>query len=139
MAETVVTVEENGQGFYTQDVKTLHHHLIADEPAAAGGNDQGLAPYEFLLAALGACTSMTLRMYATQKKWGLKHIAVKLTHKKEPDSENKKRDVITRVITVEGDLDESQRQRLLEIANKCPLHRTLMEPLRPEITSSIGE
>jgi putative redox protein len=138
MTETVVTVEENGRGLYTQDVKTTRHHLIADEPADIGGNDQGPAPYELLLAALGACTSMTLRMYALQKKWDLQRIAVRLTHKKELDAENKKRDVISRDITVEGGLDEAQRQKLLEIANKCPLHRTLTEPLRPAITSSIS-
>ncbi|MCE9506758.1 MAG: OsmC family protein [Alphaproteobacteria bacterium] len=138
MTETVVTVEENGQGLYTQDVKTTHHHLIADEPADIGGSDRGPAPYELLLAALGACTSMTVRMYARQKQWDLQRVAVRLTHKKEPDAENKKRDVISRDITVEGGLDEAQRQKLLEIANKCPLHRTLMEPLRPAITSSIS-
>jgi len=138
MTETVVTVEESGQGLYTQNIKAAGHPLTADEPAGVGGLDLGPAPYDLLLAALGACTSMTLRMYADQKKWGLKHVAVRLTHKKEAAAGNKKIDVITRSITLEGDLDDAQRQRLLEIANKCPLHRTLTETTRPAITSSIN-
>jgi putative redox protein len=138
MAETIVTVEENGQGPYTQNVSTPRHRLTADEPAESGGSDLGPAPYDLLLAALGACTSMTLRMYASRKKWDLKHVAVRLTHKKEAGADNAKTDIITRTITLEGNLDEAQRLRLLDIANKCPLHRTLTDAVRPVITSRIG-
>lgn len=139
MHETTVSVEETGQGLYTQSVKTAQHALVADEPKDVGGLDLGPAPYEILLAALGACTSMTLRMYANQKKWDLKKVTVRLTHKKEMGADNKKTDVITRDITVEGKLDREQRQRLLEIANKCPVHRTLMEEPRPVTTSRIND
>ncbi len=137
--KTIVTVEENGKGLYTQSIKASNHALIADEPADIGGLDQGPAPYDLLLSALGACTSMTLRMYANQKKWDLKRVAVKLTHEKALDAENKKYDVITREITVEGALDDAQRQRLLEIANKCPVHRTLTELPRPVVTSRLKD
>jgi putative redox protein len=134
---TTVTVTESGEGLYTQDIQASHHSLKADEPLDLGGLGQGPAPYDLLLSALGACTSMTLRMYAHRKKWDLKKVTVRLTHKKEADAENKKVDVITRDITVEGALDDAQRQRLLEIANKCPVHKTLMESPRPVVTSRI--
>ena len=134
---TTVVVEETGTGLYTQSIKASNHHLAADEPAETGGNDEGPAPYDLLLSALGACTSMTLRMYANQKKWDLQRVVVKLTHKKEPDAENKKTDIIIRDITLEGNLDDAQRQRLLEIANKCPVHRTLIDQPRPVVTSKL--
>lgn len=139
MAEhiTTVTVEEASTGLYTQNVKASNHVLIADEPVDVGGKDEGPAPYDLLLSALGTCTSMTLRMYANQKKWDLKKVSVKLTHTKAVDAENKKTDMITRDITLAGNLDETQRARLLEIANKCPVHRTLMEQPRPVITSKL--
>lgn len=135
--ETTVTVEETRQGLYTQSINTGRHQLIADEPTDIGGLDQGPAPYDLLLASLGACTSMTLRMYANQKKWDLQRVKVKMTHHKEMSADNKKMDIITREITVEGALDEVQRQRLLEIANKCPVHRTLTNESQPVITSRI--
>lgn len=122
---TTVTVAETGEGVYTQSVQVSHHAFKADEPPDMGGLDQGPAPYDLLLAALGACTSMTLRMYANQKKWSLDKVSVTLTHRKEADAEGKKIDMITRDITLTGALDETQRARLLEIANKCPVHRTL--------------
>ena len=137
MHETTVTVEETGQGLYTQHVQMGRHTLTADEPADIGGLDTGPAPYDLLLAALGACTAMTLRMYANQKKWDLKKVWVQVTHKKEPNTENKKVDIITRDIKLEGNLDDTQRQRLLEIANKCPVHRTLTEEPRPVVTSKL--
>lgn len=130
---TTVVVGEAGEGLYMQKVDAAGHALVADEPTDIGGDDKGPAPYGFLLSALGACTSMTLRMYANQKKWEVTKISVTLTHKKEAD----RKDVVTREITLEGNLDEAQRQRLLEIANKCPVHRTLMEEPRPLITSSL--
>ncbi len=141
MAEHIVTVtvEETGAGLYTQRVQASGHNLSAGEPAAAGGTGEDPSPYDLLLSALGACTSITVRMYANQKKWDLKRIAVKLTHKKEPDAENRNTDVITRDITLEGNLDEAQRLRLFEIANKCPVHRTLTEEPRPVVTSRLAE
>ena len=139
MPEPIISViiEEAGTGLYTQNIKASRHSLVADESVVTGGNDSGPAPYDLLLAALGSCTSMTLRMYANQKKWDLKHVTVTLTHKKEPDAENKKTDIITRDIELVGNLDDVQRQRLLEIANKCPVHRTLTELPRPVITSRL--
>lgn len=134
--ETTVTVEETGAGLYTQAVVASGHALTADEPQDMGGLNLGPAPYDFLLSALGACTSMTLRMYANQKKWPLQKVRVRLTHHKETDAEGKKRDIITRDIRLEGPLDEVQRQRLLEIANRCPVHRTLESA--PEIISTLS-
>lgn len=127
--QVVVRTQENG---YTTDMLVGGHTLIADEPADVGGSNLGPTPYGYLTAALGSCTSMTLRMYADHKKWDLKEVTVHLSHNKKhsEDCENceksgAKIDHFERVIELEGDLDESQRQRLLEIADRCPVHRTL--------------
>ncbi len=127
-----VVVEESGDGRYRQRVSAGRHRLIADEPLAAGGDDAGPAPYDLLLAALGACTSMTLRMYAELKQLPLHHVRVTLRHEKvhaadcaECETREGRIDRIERDIALEGDLTPEQRQRLLEIANKCPVHRTL--------------
>jgi putative redox protein len=133
----VVTVEETGTGLYTQSIVAGRHHLGADEPVDNGGDDAGPSPYEILLSALGACTSITVRMYAHHKQWDLKRIAVKLTHEKQIDAGNVKRDVFTRELTFEGNLDDAQRQRLLEIANKCPVHKTLTEEPRPVVETRL--
>jgi len=126
-----VRVEERNHVF-TVDVHTDTHSWLADEPVAVGGNNTGPDPYEHLLAGLGACTAMTLRMYASRKKWPLSHVAVDLVHGRSHgvdcehcDTENPKVDVITRSIRLSGPLDEQQRRRLLEIADRCPVHRTL--------------
>ncbi len=126
-----VTVNETGKGFQ-QEVLTGNHTFFADEPADVGGLDTGPTPYDLLLAALGTCTSMTLRMYADRKKWPVEKISVRLEHSKihakdceSCESEQGRVDRIERIITVEGDLDDDQRARLLEIANKCPVHRTI--------------
>jgi putative redox protein len=133
-AETVpgVRVAEAGEGRFAQLVQAGRHRLRADEPVAVGGDDSGPGPYDLLLAALGACTSMTVRMYAEQKKWPLWRVSVDLKHDKvhaadcaECETREGKLDRIERVLTLEGELDDAQRQRLLEIANKCPVHRTL--------------
>jgi putative redox protein len=121
-----------GEKGYTTDIKAGKHYFTADEPEDVGGSDLGPSPYGYLLSALGACTSMTLRMYADRKKWDLKEVRVHLEHQKVHalDSENcvdksRKIDEMTRSIELEGNLDETQRAKLLEIADKCPVHRTL--------------
>ncbi|SFO42241.1 putative redox protein [Algoriphagus ornithinivorans] len=121
---------------YTTDVKTPFHHLIADEPKDVGGNNLGPTPYDLLMASLGTCTAMTLKMYAERKKWNLDEVRVYLDHQKvhKEDSENTdepsaKVSRFTRVIELEGDLNQEERQRLLEIANRCPVHRTLEEDI----------
>ncbi|MGV8713043.1 MAG: bifunctional alpha/beta hydrolase/OsmC family protein [Nitrosomonas sp.] len=117
---------------FTREILTSHHRLISDEPIAMGGADLGLNPYELLLAALGSCTSMTLRMYANHKQIDLQDIQVELHHDRIHandcagcDEHPQQIDVITRVIRLNGNLDEKQRTRLLEIANACPVHKTL--------------
>ena len=121
-----LSVSENGAGRYQQNVLSGRHVLIADEPVHAGGDDAGLAPYDFLLAALGACTSMTLRMYAERKNLPLTGIRVELSQRK-VEVDGVQRDCIDRKITLEGELSAEQRQRLLEIANNCPVHRALSQ------------
>jgi uncharacterized OsmC-like protein len=106
-----VLVVGSAAGF-TQDVSVGPHHLAADEPMAAGGADTGPTPYDLLLAALGACTSMTIGLYARRKGWPLESVAVTLQHSKVHSTDC-------------GPLDDTQRARLLDIANKCPVHRTL--------------
>jgi putative redox protein len=120
-----VIVKERAGGKYTQDVNTPRHHFFADEPASYGSADIGPAPYELLCASLGACTSITLRMYVERKKWDVENIAVRVTHKKIQLSDLPPKDVFTREITITGDVDEAQRKRMIVIANKCPVHRTL--------------
>jgi uncharacterized OsmC-like protein/pimeloyl-ACP methyl ester carboxylesterase len=128
----VVLVRETGAGKFQQEIVSGPHRLFADEPVAFGGLDSGLSPYNLLLAALGACTAMTLRLYAVQKKLPLERVSVRLTHNKIhaadcEDCETKEGmlDRIDRNIALEGPLDPGQRTRLIEIANKCPVHRTL--------------
>jgi putative redox protein len=105
---------------------------LADEPLSVGGGNLGPDPYEHLLAALGTCTSMTIRMYANRKKWPLQNVAVQLKHFRDHgedcancDQDNPQIDVIERQITLKGIVDEDQKQRLLQIADRCPVHRTL--------------
>ncbi len=136
-----VFVGEENQNF-TRKIVTENHQLIADEPRKMGGLDKGPSPYEYLLSALGACTSMTLRMYAKHKKWPLKDVDVLLTHNREHakdcDScadETSHLETISRKIRISGDLSEEQRQKLLIIANKCPVHKTLKNDLN--ITASL--
>lgn len=106
---------------YTQQVTTHQHMWLADEPASMGGADEGPAPMEMVLAGLGACTSMTLRMYAERKEWPLEKVTVNLRHVKNKKGEEQ----LARTITLEGDLSAEQKERLLAIANKCPVHKTL--------------
>jgi putative redox protein len=127
--ENAVTVVESGNGPYAQFVTAGRHVLGADEPEALGGRDTGPSPYEYILAGLGACTAMTLRMYATRQRWPLRRTAVRLRHEKilGPDGRSKI-DQFEREIHLEGDLTSEQRQRLLEIAEKCPVSQTLRRP-----------
>ena len=117
---------------FTQVVQAGPHTFAADEPASYGGADTGPAPYDLLLASLGACTSMTLRMYADRKKWPLAGVSVELKHSKihaedceDCETKEGKLDRIERAVRVSGDLSAEQRARLLEIADRCPVHRTL--------------
>jgi putative redox protein len=128
----IVTVAETRAGKFTQAITVGKHRLFADEPVSAGGTDSGPSPYDLLLAGLGACSSMTLRMYADLKQLPLDKVTVRLRHEKlhaqdcaECDTKEGKIDRIEREIELEGKLDDAQRTRLLEIANKCPVHRTL--------------
>jgi uncharacterized OsmC-like protein/alpha/beta superfamily hydrolase len=129
--EGSVVVAENGIGPLGQAITAGRHVLTADEPVPIGAGG-GPSPYDLLLAALGACTSMTVRMYANRKKWPLERVTVRLRHSRIhaadcADCETRVGllDRIDRTVKLEGDLDDEQRQRLLEIADKCPVHRTL--------------
>ena len=127
-----VIVRETGNGRFQQEVINGPHRMLADEPPSVGGKNTGPTPYDLLLAGLGACTSMTLRMYAGRKKLPLDRVSVALRHEKihaedcaDCETSEGRVDRIEREITVTGALDAEQRQRLLEIADKCPVHRTL--------------
>jgi putative redox protein len=124
-------VDGGAQGF-AQEITVGDHLLLADEPIAMGGGDTGPNPYDLLLAALGSCTSMTLSMYARRKQWPLEAVRVKLRHSRvhaadcaECEAKEGTVDRIEREVELTGPLDEKQRARLLEIADKCPVHRTL--------------
>lgn len=133
--EGEVLVREQDKKF-TRQIIMARHALIADEPTAAGGTDQGPNPYELLLAALGSCTSMTVRMYANRKNLPLESIEVRLAHDRihaedcgECESETGMVDRIEKQIRLEGDLTDAERGRLLEIADKCPVHKTLLNEI----------
>ena len=129
--EGIVRVSEADAEGFLQDVNAGPlHHTLADEPLAYGGTNKGMTPYGFLSAGLGACTSMTIRMYARRKKWPLTHVSVDVSHDKvhaqdADNGEGFRIDTFRREIRLEGDLDDAQRARLLEIADRCPVHRTL--------------
>jgi len=133
---TVVEVRSGGDGLRTE-IAMRGHALVADEPVASGGMDAGPTPYELLSAALGACIAMTLRLYAERKGWPLEGVVVRLRHSKiwEKDCEDCDRapvgvDRIERAVELEGPLDEEQRQRILAIADRCPVKQTLARGVR---------
>lgn len=131
--EGVVRVTEANSNGFLQDVQAGPKlHTLADEPESVGGSGMGMTPYQYLAAGLGACTSMTIRMYARRKKWPLDHVSVDVMHDKihatDCDhciTEEGKVDEFKRIITLVGDLDDAQRTRLMEIADRCPVHRSL--------------
>lgn len=135
--EGTVVSSELHQGKFAQQIQAAGHTLTADEPKNVGGNDLGPGPYDLLSAALAACTSMTIRLYADHKKLPLTQVSVAVRHERIhgedcASCETKpagKIDRFTRLITLEGDLGEEQRTRLLEIADKCPVHKTLHGPI----------
>ncbi len=121
-----------GEEGYTTQMRAGRHYFIADEPESVGGNDFGPTPYDLLSAALASCTSMTIQMYVRRKKWPLENVETHVTHDKlhAKDCENCERntskiDVFEREVVLQGNLDSGQREKILEIANKCPVHRTL--------------
>lgn len=137
-----VIVKSTTASKYSEEIIIGKHVLTADEPASVGGADLGPGPYELLLASLGACKAMTIRMYADLKKIALTHVEVKLSHNKDyvKDCENcekssSKIDVIDVQISLQGDLTDEERQKLLTIANNCPVHRTLTSTIK--INSSL--
>ena len=146
---TTVVVQSLPDHSFTLLINDGRHALVADEPQTAGGDDLGPSPYELLLASLGACTAMTLFMYARRKEWRLYEVAVHLSHDKvyakdcaycsgeEIDAAGPQGriDLIHNDISVRGDLTEEQTARLLEIAERCPVHRTLERP--PKVVSTI--
>ncbi|MEQ8423835.1 MAG: bifunctional alpha/beta hydrolase/OsmC family protein [Cyclobacteriaceae bacterium] len=137
-ADTVVSIKDKTNKFLTQ-IQTGRHSLVADEPVDVGGEDLGPSPYQLLTSALGACTAMTMRMYADRKGWEIEEIRVHLNHEKkysqdceDCEKSSSKIDHFERVIEIDSQLDEKQLQRLLEIANKCPVHRTLEGDIKIE-------
>jgi putative redox protein len=137
-----VWIAESNRKFL-RDIHSDDHQWLADEPKRVGGDNLGPDPYEHLLAALGACTSMTIRMYANRKSWPLEVISVRLSHSREHikdceecEGKGAQIDVLHREISFEGPLDNAQRARLMEIADRCPVHRTLEGNLRIETYQS---
>ena len=125
-------VVRGAAGGFAQEITAGSHHLRADEPLSSGGTETGPTPYDLLLAALGSCTSMTIALYARRKQWPLNSVTIRLRHSRVHaedcaacETHDAKLTVIDRDIELDGSLDESQRARLLAIANRCPVHLTL--------------
>jgi putative redox protein len=140
-----VRVRENGRGSYQQEVRVGRHRWTADEPPGAGGDDAGPGPYDLLLASLGACTSITMRMYAQRKEWDVRAIEVVLRHDRVHgddrdacDTQEGCVDLIRREIHVDGDLTAEDREALLAIADKCPVHRSLTREILIETVGGGG-
>jgi len=134
---TRAVLVDGGQVNYVQNISVGQHLFQADEPVEAGGLDSGPDPYELLLTSLGACISITLRMYADRKHWPLASVHVRLTYARVHaedcaacDGETRLIDAIDAEVLVVGDLSEEQRRRLMEIAERCPVHRTLTSSIQ---------
>lgn len=146
LRDGVVEVRESGIGRYGNEVRIGGHLLLADEPVDQGGKNSGPSPYEFLLTALGACTSMTLRMYAERKSLALRHVRVLLRHERlhasdcaDCETRDGMISELHREIHLQGDLSEAERERLLQIADRCPVHRTLEGEIRIRTRAGAGE
>jgi len=142
---TRTVLVNSGSLAYVQTLSIGPHQLLADEPTDAGGTDAGPNPYELVMAALGACTSMTVRMYAERRQWPLEKVHVRATfsrlHAADCGNCNRKKGIVNRIekeITLVGDLSETQRQRLLRVANNCPVHRVLASTIEIVSTLSAG-
>lgn len=124
---TTALVVETGQSSFSVSIDVSGHKLVGDEPVASGGNDLGPAPYDFLLAALGECTAMTVRWFARQQNWPLERVEVTVAHGKGGvDGKSAKTDHFTKTIRVFGqDLTQEQRDKLIAVASRCPVQRTL--------------
>jgi putative redox protein len=149
MARAVFVKDE--QIRYVQNISVRHHLFKADEPVDSGGSDAGPDPYELLLAALGVCISITLRMYADRKQWPLEGVQVRLTYARVHaedcgtcNGEARLIDAMEVEVSLVGDLSEDQRRRMMEIAEKCPVHRTLTSPIQirtrfvPQTTNALA-
>jgi len=121
-----VTVSETGESKLAQRVELGRHLLAADEPIEVGGTDSGPSPIQYMLASLGSCTSMTLRVYAAHKKWALGAIRVEVFHERVKGDSGIPYDRFERIIHLEGVLTDEERAKLVEIAGKCPMHKLLM-------------
>jgi uncharacterized OsmC-like protein len=134
-------VVQGGSSGLRQEIHVGNHHLVADEPTSVGGTGTGLTPYDLLLGALGACTSMTLRLYADRHRWPLQGVTVRLRHQRVhrddcvncPDTEVWIEQV-DRSLELQGPLTEEQRRKLLDIAERCPVHRTLQRRMQVRTT-----
>lgn len=115
--------EDTGEGTFQARIRTAGIEFLADEPEAVGGLGTGPSPYQLLASALASCTTMTLRLYATRKGWPVERVRTMVGHRRDPSAATP--DIFTRCIVVEGDLDEEQHARMIEMADRCPVHRTL--------------
>jgi len=143
LPDGVVEVSETRGGHLVQRIRAGRHLLVADEPVAVGGKDAGPGPYDYLLAALGACTSMTMRLYAERKGISADRFSIRLSHRRihaedcaDCDTKDGNIDEITRDITIAGDVTGAERARLMEIADRCPVHQTLTHEIK--IRSSLA-
>jgi putative redox protein len=135
--DTGIVARATGQGRFQAELTVRGKTLLVDEPVEVGGNGAGPTPYELLSGALAACTAMTLRLYAERKGWTLPPFSVEVAHSivKGPEGE-RPRDRFARHIALEGTIDEEKKAKLIEIANKCPVHRTFMSGF--EVPTDIG-
>jgi putative redox protein len=121
-------IVENQGGIYTTHINAMGHELLSDEPEELGGKNEGPTAHQLLLSSLGSCTAITLRMYANRKEWDLRRVIISLNMEKVQEDGIEKT-IIYRKVEMEGNLNDEQRDRLLQIADKCPVHKTLTSPI----------